>query len=37
MLAENSRLCFAKYEEIYGVPVTYGDYSLETAINGVVK
>ena len=27
----------AKYEEIYGVPVTYGDYSLDAAINGVVK
>lgn len=37
MQAENSRLTFAKYEEVYGVPVTYGDYNLETAINGVVK
>ena len=37
MQSENARLTFAKYEEVYGVPVTYGDYSLETAINGVVK
>ena len=37
MREENSRLCFAKYEEVYGVPVTYGDYSLDAALNGVVK
>ena len=37
MQEENSRLTFAKYEEVYGVPVTYGDYSLESALNGVIK
>ncbi len=37
MQAENARLTFAKYEETYGIPVTYGDYSLETALNGIIK
>lgn len=37
MQEENSRLTFAKYEEVYGIPVVYGDYSLDMAINGIVK
>ena len=37
MQAENARLTFAKYEEIYGIPVAYGDYSLDVALNGIIK
>lgn len=37
MQEENSRLAFRKYEEVYGIPVTYGDYSLDAALNGIIK
>ena len=37
MQEENARLTFRKYEEVYGIPVTYGDYSLDVALNGIIK
>ena len=32
MREENLRLCRKKYEEIYGIPLTYGDYEPDTEI-----
>ncbi|MGM9646356.1 MAG: lysophospholipid acyltransferase family protein [Eubacteriales bacterium] len=33
MRAENARMCKEKYEEVYKTPLTYGDYSLNTAFD----
>ncbi len=32
MCEQNRRMCFAKYEEIYGAPVSYGDYEVDLTI-----